>query len=193
MSNSGKAWRLVWAGVGLLLLIGLPATAHDPDVAAGPRVDLDLADAVGELKFRDFYKLPIGPRGLEPDPRLLALAGKRVRLVGYMARQDASLVIPGLLILVALPVTLGDEDESFADDLPAAAVYVHLAATALPAPIAFAPGLMALTGTLQVGPQPEPDGRWSFVRLQLDTDLAHASVAPEPRSALMEKLDAPAR
>jgi hypothetical protein len=87
-----------------------------------------------------------------------------VRLVGYrVPMADAP---PGLLILSPLPVSLGDEDESFADDLPASAVYVHLteaAAAALPPS-----GLLSLSGRLQLGAQREADGRLSYVRLVLE-------------------------
>jgi hypothetical protein len=35
-------------------------------------------------------------------------------------------------------------------------------------PVPYTPGLMLLTGTLSVGNRPEPDGRISLVRLELD-------------------------
>jgi hypothetical protein len=43
---------------------------------------------VAELKFREFFRLPIGPRGLEPSAKLQSLDGKRVRLIGYMADRE---------------------------------------------------------------------------------------------------------
>jgi len=126
------------------------------------------AAAQTDLRFNEFYRLPIGPRGLEPSRKLLALEGRSVRLVGY--RVPLADAPPGLLILSPLPVSLGDEDESFADDLPASAVYVHLseaAAAALPAG-----GLLSVSGRLQLGAQREADGRFSFVRLVLENSDA---------------------
>jgi len=126
------------------------------------------ASAQTDLRFNEFYRLPIGPRGLEPSRKLLALEGRSVRLVGY--RVPLADAPPGLLILSPLPVSLGDEDESFADDLPASAVYVHLseaAAAALPAG-----GLLSVSGRLQLGAQREADGRFSFVRLVLENSDA---------------------
>lgn len=123
------------------------------------------AAAQTDLRFNEFYRLPIGPRGLEPSRKLLALEGQAVRLVGY--RVPVADAPPGLLILSPLPVSLGDEDESFADDLPASAVYVHLpeaAAAALPSS-----GLLSVSGRLQLGAQREADGRFSFVRLVLES------------------------
>ncbi len=148
--------RAAWATLMVCCSLGSPAQTTTP-----PMPEL----AAAELKFGDMFKRPIGPRGLEPSAKLLSLDGQRVRLVGYMARQAAELDVPGLMILVPLPVALGDEDESFADDLPASAAYVHLADSPN-ALLPYRPGLLSLTGTLELGPQAEPDGRVSFVRLQ---------------------------
>jgi hypothetical protein len=121
-----------------------------------------------DLKFREFFELPIGPRGLAPSARLLSLDGQPVRITGYLAHQDASSAPPGIALLAPLPVSLGDEDESFADDLPASTLYLHLAGPLAARSIPYRPGLVSLSGTLQVGAQREADGRSSFVRLVLD-------------------------
>jgi hypothetical protein len=158
------------AGLALALLaVGvLPAHAA-PEVNAAA----SLADAA-DLKFRDFFALPVGPKGLVPSQRLLSLAGQRVRVVGYMARQDQPSA--GIVIVAPLPVVLGGEDESFSDDLPASVLYVHLADADRERTVPWAPGLHSFTGVLQLGAASESDGRLSFVRLQLD---------PEPSRALL--------
>lgn len=130
-----------------------------------------------DLKFREFYTLPIGPRGLAPSARLLGLAGQRVRVVGYMARQEVPSA--GVLIVAPLPVALGDEDESFSDDLPATALYVHLAAGDRERAVPWMPGLLAFSGVLELGAAREADGRMSFVRLQLDPALSHSVVSAD--------------
>lgn len=130
------------------------------------------------LLFADFFKLPIGPRGLEAGPKLLALNGKTVRMVGYMAHQDGETAVPGLFILAPLPVTLGDEDESFADDLPASVLYVHLTAPQHQGYVQHMPGLLAVRGRLELGPQPEIDGRISFVRMQLEGEPVQLNTQP---------------
>ncbi len=122
-----------------------------------------------DLKFRELFKLPIGSRGLEPSEKLIGLKGKRVRMVGYMAKEENPTA--GLFILSPLPVNLGDEDESFADDLPASAVYVHLDSNSNHF-VPYLPGLIKLTGILQVGFAQEIDGRVSTVRLLLDAPLS---------------------
>jgi hypothetical protein len=137
------------------------------------------AAGVTDLKFRELFKLPIGPRGLEPSEKLIGLNGKRVRMVGYMAKEEDSAA--GMFILSPLPVTMGDEDESFADDLPASAVFVHME-SASNALIPYLPGLIKLTGTLQFGAQQEGDGRVSMVRLLLDPALAKEFVQETARN-----------
>jgi hypothetical protein len=104
------------------------------------------------LRFSQVYRLPAGPRGLEPGAEFIALDGKTVRLAGYpvrLAKDDAR-----GFVLSPLPVTLGDEDESFADDLPPSALYVSASPGAdIPARI------VTVTGVLHVGPTRSPDGR----------------------------------
>lgn len=159
-----------------LLLPGIALFAHE-NTLTSPRATPEefavrgelpaLPDGVTDLKFHDFFKMPIGPRGLEPTAKLLSLNGKRVRLVGYMAQQE----VPSANVfqLTPMPVSLGDEDESLSDDLPASTVFVHLDSTGKPLP--YFAGLLQLTGVLSVGAQDEADGHVSTVRLQLDPAL----------------------
>lgn len=157
-------------------LLAGPVAAHGD--ASGPSLPppIDLLvnsplgaapDGVQDLKFAEIFQSPIGPRGLVPSARLLALHGSTVRLVGYMVRQTVPSA--GRLILAALPVTLGDEDEPLADDLPPSAVFVHLAGAAADAQLPHLRGLIRLQGRLSVGPLTEPDGHVSMVRLMLDS------------------------
>lgn len=121
-----------------------------------------------DLSFRDFYRLPIGARGLEPTDLLLAMDGRRVTLRGYVVRTEE-----GSAILAPHPVILGHDDEALADDLPAATAWLH-------GPMSE--GIsdnrsVSLTGRLAVGPLDEADGRRSQVRLYLD---APRSPKPQP-------------
>ena len=145
---------------------------------------------VTDLKFRELFKLPIGPRGLEPSEKLIGLNGKQVRMVGYMAKEENSTA--GMFILSPLPVAMGDEDESFADDLPASAVFVHVESSRN-ALIPYLPGLIQLTGTLQFGPQQEGDGRVSTVRLLLDPTLAKEIVQETAGNASQPQTSSAAR
>ena len=171
----------------LLAMVGLlfsgVATSHELEKPSSSRADaIEVPTAlkvsgtlpppsVGttDLKFHEIFKLPVGPRGLEPSNKIIGLNGKQVRMVGYMANEEHP--TPGLFILSPLPVNMGDEDESFADDLPASAVFVHMG-TANNNVVPYLPGLIKLTGVLQFGAQQEPDGRISTVRILLDPALA---------------------
>jgi hypothetical protein len=127
---------------------------------------------VSDLKFNEFFALPVGPLGLEPTEKLRSLDGQRVRLCGYMVRQEKPPV--GTFLFAAIPVQVHEHDNGLADDLPPATVRVAVP-TCREKPVPFAPDLMAITGTLHLGNRPEADGRVTFSRLELD---------PPPRSFL---------
>ena len=126
---------------------------------------------VEELRFRDVFTLPVGPRGLEITERLRALDGRRVRLVGYMVHAD----VKGGFILSPLPAALGDADEGLADDLPPSAVLVEL-----PRESALRsgqlPGLIQVIGRLRVGrvENASVPGRVFPARLELDARFEKA-------------------
>lgn len=182
------------SGVRMLLMFACMASCHQAlahDASAQPSVaktpvpgisvlgQLPAAESgVVDLKFHDMFKLPVGPRGLEPSEKLLSLDGKKVRIVGYMVRDETAPA--GLFILTPLPVSIGDEDESFADDMPANAIFVHLADASQKA--VYIPGLINLNGILSLGNRDEADGRTSYLRLQLDTALSHKLVAQQQAS-----------
>ena len=131
-----------------------------------------LPAGVTELKFNEFFVSPIGERGLTLTEKLRGLDGQRVRILGYMARQEAA--TPGKLLLAPLPVQVCEHDSEFADDLPPSTVHVFVPACRdqrLP----YTARLLLLTGTLSVGNREEADGRISVVRLTLD---------PPPREAI---------
>ncbi len=132
---------------------------------------------VVDLKFHDFFKLPVGKRGLELTDKFLGLNGQHVRIVGYMAKAETP--TPGMFVLSPLPVDLGDEDDSLSDDLPASAVFVHTGFDKITVP--YMTGLIALTGTLQIGSQEEADSHVSMTRLILDPEIS-AALEREARS-----------
>lgn len=124
------------------------------------------AEPIASLSFAEFYKRPVGPRGLEPGARLLALAGKRVQLSGFIAH--GAQPRPALAILAPVPVALDDEDEGLADDLPASVAYLRWTEPRLAAAIEACRGAVRVTGRLGLGARAEADGRTSFVRLDAD-------------------------
>lgn len=154
------------AASGSALAHGGAAPAMPVPKSLAPVQDEARKPAAAELKFGEMVRMPIGPHGLEPSDKLLALDGRRVRMIGYMAGAEAPMA--GRIVLTPLPVSLGDEDESLSDDLPASAVFVHLGGAGSRYVVPNLKGLLQLTGTLRVGPQEEPDGHVSTVRLLLD-------------------------
>jgi hypothetical protein len=160
----------------LSLFVALPASALEPGIIDASIAPLEaeqnrniFADQLQrptpdpeDLKFREMFQLPIGPRELMPSEKLLRLDGRRVRMVGYMVDQKTM----RSFILAPLPLKLGDEDESLADDLPPGVVFIHFAEEDTAA-LRHIPGLLELTGTLRIGNFVESDGRVSAVRLTL--------------------------
>lgn len=121
-----------------------------------------------DLKFFEFFKMPIGPRGLQPTEKLVGLDGKRVRILGYMAKQERPAA--GMFLLTPLPISMADEDEGLADDLPPSTVFVHFESK--DRSLSYIPGVITLIGMLSVGAKSEADGRVSSVRLMLDDALS---------------------
>jgi hypothetical protein len=156
MRSNSKRPNFIGRWLAAVLLIA--ATPLHADSASAP-------DAI-DLRFEEFYVAPAGPRGLTMTPKLKELDSRRVRIAGYMARQEEP--VPGVFILAPYPVNIAEVADGPADDLPAAHVFVRAPSTdlvALPRP-----GLVTLVGTLRVGRATEVDGRVSWVRLLLDHD-----------------------
>jgi hypothetical protein len=122
-----------------------------------------LPRGVTELRFSEFFVSPVGERGLELTEKLKALDGKRVRILGYMVREEHAQ--QGSFLLTPVPVQLHDHDSALADDLPCATARVMVPGHR---PVLYTPQFLLLTGTLSLGNREEPDGRISLVRLTLD-------------------------
>jgi hypothetical protein len=127
------------------------------------------AAGVSDLQFRDFYRMPVGPKGLEPSAKLFALDGKRVRIVGFMVHQEQP--IAHRFLLAHLPVSMSEDEDGLADDLPPNIVFVHTPNVS-EQPLKHLSGLLQFTGTLSLGAKEEIDGRVSTVRLLLDNDTS---------------------
>ncbi|MGH8554193.1 MAG: hypothetical protein ACREUD_01235 [Gammaproteobacteria bacterium] len=139
-------------------LVLLGACAGQPAKTSAPDAPV--------LGFGDFYKLPVGPRGLEPTHKLLTLRDKRVRVQGYMVKEEEPL--PGLFMLTPLPVAMAELADGPSDYLPPATLFVHLAGGYEDKIVAYRPGTWAMSGTLSLGARQEPNGRVSYVRLMLE-------------------------
>jgi hypothetical protein len=138
---------------------------------------------MAELQFKDFFVMPIGPRGLEMAPKLLALDARRVRILGYMAQQEDP--HPGFFMLAPVPVDIAGASDGMADDLPPATLFVHLPPSQATTAVPHQAGLLVLTGTLSLGNREESNGRISMVRLQLDAPSDDRARVPVSATLLL--------
>jgi hypothetical protein len=117
---------------------------------------------VPRLAFGDFFE--VSSQELTPSARLRALAGQRVKLVGFMAKME--LAPKGAFYLTPRPVAC-DEEGGGTADLPPEAVYVVVrSSTGLEIP--HTPRALEVTGLLEVGYHVEEDDRVTHIRLLLD-------------------------
>ena len=89
---------------------GAPQSANVVRAADLPPVP----PGVTELKFSEFFRQPVGSRGLEFTEKARSLDGKRVRVCGYMVRQAHP--VERCLLLTPVPLTLHEEEYGFAED-----------------------------------------------------------------------------
>lgn len=123
-----------------------------------------LPAGVEELSFQEFYKMPVGPRGLEPSDKLLSLNGKRVRIAGFMGEMERA--NKRHVIFSPVPLKPQPEEYGLCDDIPG----IHVLVTVPGNPdetVPFNPQPLLLTGILSVGVYSH-EGETSFVRMLLD-------------------------
>lgn len=123
-----------------------------------------------ELRFRDFFRMPVGAGGLSISETLQRANGQKVRLVGYMVQQDQP--VPGQFLLSPRPVQMSEHADGEADDLPPATVLVQLDPAQRDWVVPYVPGLVAVNGVIDVKRHEALDGRVHWVRLQLAADAA---------------------
>ena len=129
------------------------------------------------LRFGDFFRTPMGPKGIEMTDTLLQANGKTVRLTGFMVQQE--IPTPGRFMLTPRPVQMSEHADGEADDLPAATTVVYLDAAQQDWTIPHVRGLIEVSGQLQVGRHEAPDGRIAWVRLQLAPEATRSVSATE--------------
>ena len=160
-----------------ILLLGILCAVS---IHAAPQLLPPLPPGTTDLKFGEFFKAPVGPRGLELTRKLQSLDGHKVRIIGYMVQEERA---PDARFLLApFPAQVHDHDNYLAEDLPPSVVHVHAPYMA-GRPVPYRPGLMLLIGTLSVGNQAQPDGRVSIVRLTLDRPKQNVRKLQSPKNS----------
>lgn len=130
------------------------------------------------LRFADFFQRPIGPRGLALSPALLAAHGQEVQIQGFMVAQEQPRA--GRFWLSPVPLRLSEHADGEADDLPPGVLTVLLDEQQAQRLVPHQPGLLQLRGRLLVGREEGPDGRVSWVRLQMAPDALGAQASEPP-------------
>jgi hypothetical protein len=171
-AHSLSSLRPVRSLVSALLFAGCCSSPGVAAEALPAKATEAAAPAPIPLRFAELYRWPVGPQGLVMSEKLLGAAGHEVRLRGWMVAQETP--PHGYFLLTARPVRLSEHADGEADDLPAATVLVRLppGSTSASAPASTASwphqtGLIEMAGTLRVGRSVEPDGRVSWIQLQL--------------------------
>jgi hypothetical protein len=115
------------------------------------------------LKFSELLVLKAGG-ALEPSDKLKSLVGKRVTIVGFMAKMER--LPAGSFFLQPRPV-VADESGAGSADLTPDAIRV-IVRSAKGQPLEHIPRALSVTGVLELGAREEPDGLPSFIRIILD-------------------------
>ena len=111
---------------------------------------------------------------LAPSARLLSLNGKRVRLVGFMARME---VPPRGGFYLCPPPVSADESGGGTADLPVESVLVVMR-SARGREVAYRPGPLEVIGILQVGSRTDEEGRVAGFQITLDPPAPRRRVPP---------------
>jgi hypothetical protein len=141
----------------LLLLPLLAVNPPTPDRERGRGEPGPAVLTIGEL-------VEASGRGLAPSRRALALAGKAVRLLGYMVHTEEPTL--GSFWLASRPVGC-DEGGAGTGDLPPDAVRVVLRGNPDDA-VPHVEGPLAVTGVLEVGSGADPDVASASLRLVVE-------------------------
>ncbi len=125
-----------------------------------------------ELRFRDFFRLPVGDEGIKISDTLRQADGQTVRLFGYMVLQQNP--EPGRFMLAQRPLHMSEHTDGDADDLTPATVMVYLDPSQQDWAVPYVHGLVAVSGLLSITGHEPLAGRTSWVRLQLDPDATRS-------------------
>lgn len=120
------------------------------------------------LAMSAFFQSPVGPQGLQISDALRQAQGRLVRLRAYMVQQEQATA--GAFYLSPRPVLMSQHADGQADDLAPSTVLVLLPEELQDWVVAYTRGLVEVVGVLELGRQEGPDGRVSWVRLQLDKE-----------------------
>ncbi len=169
--------------LGLLTMTAASVQAQGSTLLPPPPTPTAPSTEAQRIAFADFYRQPIGARGLETSDTLRRAEGRRVTLTGYIVAQEEPSA--GRFLLTPRPVRMSEHADGDADDLPPSTVTVVLDASQRQRIVAHVPGLVTLTGRLELGRAEAADGRVSWLRLHLPpqalAEAAMTAATPQTR------------
>lgn len=180
-SSRHNAWPIIGCVTVLINLLG-GAWAQTSSYPTPPET----------IQFHEFFS-KVSVEGLEFSPKLRALDGKPVRLIGYMVQQEH--MSPDHFFLAARPLKLCP-DCGGVTMLPYDVVRVNIVSTKPGSPLRYISGPITVIGILSLGNREEADGTVSLIRLtvrSLTTDSAPAGKEVKPSPARQDLLNKPRR
>jgi len=129
------------------------------------------------IEFNSFFKMPMGPRGLEVTDKVTQSSGKLVRLKGFMVNSEVP--TRGAFVLAPRPVQLSEHADGDANDLPATVCWIYLDGSQKDWTVPHVPGPITVEGIFTFKRMEAPDGSIAWFHLQLAPD-AISEVHPEP-------------
>ncbi len=135
------------------------------------QVRLDMNE-VTPLELQAFFKMPIGPKGLEVSDKVLKASGQKVRLSGYMVKNE--LPMPGIFMLTPRPVQMSEHADGDANDLPASVCLVYLDDHQKNWIVPHVPGLLTIEGQFTFKRIEAEDGSVAWFHLHLAPDAVTA-------------------
>jgi len=124
------------------------------------------------LELQALFKMPIGPQGLEVSDTVLNASGKKVRLTGYMVKNEVPM--PGVFMLAPRPVQMSEHADGDANDLPASVCWVYLDDRQKNWLVPHVPGLLTLEGQFTFKRIEASDGSVAWFHLNLAPDAVNA-------------------
>jgi hypothetical protein len=123
---------------------------------------------VTPLELQAFYKMPIGPKGLEVTDKVLQASGQKVRITGFMVKSESP--TPGAFILTPRPVQMSEHADGDANDLPASMCLVYLDSSQKSWLVPHIPGPVTVEGLFTFKRSEAADGSVAWFHLQLAAD-----------------------
>lgn len=124
------------------------------------------------LELQAFFKMPIGPKGLEVTDKVLTLSGHKVQLTGYMVKNE--LPMPGVFILSPRPIQMSEHADGEANDLPASVCWVYLDDRQKNWIVPYISGLLTVEGQFIFKRIEASDGSVAWFHLYLAPDAVSA-------------------